>query len=148
SVSGGATVKARLQNQAYQSAQQANLARGANVANYGAKNLLQVGQYAVDLELLDDQEMIDLADPSADEWVAANLKADRVVEFGSAEYFALAEDKELQQVLQGGPNMVFHYQGQVIAVRNDAPQPQSKAPVQQQSLGSQVLSGIWRVLFR
>jgi Ca-activated chloride channel family protein len=148
SVSGGATVKARLQNQAYQSAQQANLARGANVANYGAKNLLQVGQYAVDLELLDDQEMVDLADPSADEWVAANLKADRVVAFGSAEYFALAQDKELQQVLQGGPDMVFHYQGQVIAVRNDAPQPQSKAPVQQQSLGSQVLSRIWRVLSR
>jgi Ca-activated chloride channel family protein len=148
SVSGGATVKARLQNQAYQSAQQANLARGANVANYGAKNLLQVGQYAVDLELLDDQERMDLADPSADEWVAANLKADRVVAFGSDEYFALAQDKELQQVLQGGPDMVFHYQGQVIAVRNDAPQPQSKAPVQQQGLGSQVLSGIWRVLFR
>jgi Ca-activated chloride channel family protein len=150
SVSGGATVKTRLQNQAYQSAQQANLARGANVANYGAKNLLQVGQYAVDLELLDDQEMIDLADQSADEWVAANLKADRVVEFGSTEYFALAKDKELQQVLQGGPNMVFHYQGYIIAVRNDASQPQTKAPVQQrsQSLGSQVLSGIWRVLFR
>jgi Ca-activated chloride channel family protein len=150
SVSGGATVKARLQNQAYQSAQQANLARGANVANYGAKNFVQVSQYAVDLELLDDQEMIDLADQSADEWVAANLKADWVVEFGSAEYFVLAEDKELQQVLQGGPNMVFHYKGQVIAVRNDAPQPQTKAPVQQRSpsLGSQVLSGIWRVLFR
>jgi Ca-activated chloride channel family protein len=150
SVSGGATVKTRLQNQAYQSAQQANLARGANVANYGAKNLLQVGQYAVDLELLDGQEMVDLADQSADEWVAANLKADRVVEFGSAEYFALAEDEELQQVLQGGPNIVFHYQGQVIAVRNDAPQPQTKAPMQQRSpsLGSRVLSGIWRVLSR
>jgi len=150
SVSGGATVKTRLQNQAYQSAQQANLARGANVANYGAKNLLQVGQYAVDLELLDDQEMIDLARQSADEWVAANLKADRVVEFGSAEYFALAKDKELQQVLQGGPNIVFHYQGQVIAVRYDAPQPQTKAPLQQQSLslGSRVLSGIWQMLFR
>jgi len=150
SVSGGATVKARLQNQAYQSAQQANLARGANVSNYGAKNLLQVGQYAVDLELLDDQEMMDLANQSADEWLTANLKADRVVEFGSAEYFALAEDKELQQVLQGGPNMVFHYQGQVIAVHNDAPQPQTKTPVQQQSpsLGSRVLSGVWRALFR
>ena len=149
-VSGGATVKARLQNQAYQSAQQANLARGANVDNHGAKNLLQVGQYAVDLELLDDQEMVDLADPSADEWVAANLKADQVVEFGSTEYFALAKDEELQQVLQGGPNMVFHYQGQVIAVRNDVPQPQSKAPVQQRSpsLGSQVLSGMWQMLFR
>jgi Ca-activated chloride channel family protein len=148
SVSGGATVKARLQNQAYQSAQQANLAQGANVANYGAKNLLQVGQYAVDLELLDDQEMLDLADPSADEWVAANLKADQVVVFGSDEYFALAQDKELQQVLQGGPDMVFRHRGQVIAVRNDAPQPQSKAPAQQQSLGLQVLSGVWRVLSR
>jgi len=150
SVSGGATVKARLQNQAYQSAQQANLARGANVANYGAKNFVQVSQYAVDLELLDDQEMIDLADQSADEWVAANLKADRVVEFGSAEYFALAKDKELQQVLQGGTNMVFHYQGQVIAVRNDAPQPQTKALMQQRSPspGARVLSRIWRVLFR
>jgi Ca-activated chloride channel family protein len=150
SVSGGATVKARLQNQAYQSAQQASLAQGANVANYGAKNLLQVGQYAVDLELLGDQEMIDLADQSADEWVAANLKADWVVEFGSVEYFVLAEDKELQQVLQGGPNMVFHYKGQVIAVRNDAPQPQTKAPVQQRSpsLGSQMLSGLWQMLFR
>jgi Ca-activated chloride channel family protein len=150
SVSGGATVKARLQNQAYQSAQQASLARGANVANHGAKNFVQVSQYAVDLELLDDQEMIDLADQPADEWVAANLKADQVVEFGSAEYFALAEDKELQQVLQAGPNVVFHYQGQIISVRNDAPQLQSKAPVQQRSpsLGSQVLSGIWRVLFR
>jgi hypothetical protein len=139
-----------LQNQAYQGAQQANLARGANVANYGATNLIQVGQYAVDLELLGDQEMIDLAHQSADEWVVANLKADQVVEFGSAEYFALAEDKELQQVLQGGSNMVFHYQGQVIAVRNDAPQPRTKAPVQQQSpsLGSQVLLGIWRMLSR
>ena len=94
--------------------------------------------------------MVDLADPSADEWVAANLKADLVVEFGSAEYFALAKDEELQQVLQGGPNMVFHYQGQVIAVRNDAPQPQTKAPTQQRSpsLGSRVLSGIWSALFR
>ena len=150
SVSGGATVKARLQNQAYQSAQQANLARGANVVTYGAKNLIQISQYAVDLELLGDQEMIDLADQSADEWVAANLKAERVVAFGSEEYFALAEDKELQQVLQAGPNMVFHYQGQVIAVRNDAPQPESRAPVQQQSPipGSRVLLGIWQMLSR
>jgi Ca-activated chloride channel family protein len=150
SVSGGATVKTRLQNQAYQGAQQANLARGANVANHGAKNLIQVGQYAVDLELLGDQEMIGLADQSADDWVVANLKADQVVEFGSDEYFALTQDKELQQVLQGGTDMVFHYQGQVIAVRNNTPPPQSKAPIQQRSpsLGSQVLSGIWRMLSR
>jgi Ca-activated chloride channel family protein len=149
SVSGGATVKARLQNQAYQSAQQANLARGANVANYGAKNFVQVSQYAVDLELLGGQEMVDLTRQSADEWVAANLKAERVVAFGSEEYFALAEDKELQQVLQAGPNVVFHYQGQVIAVHSDELQPQSQAPAQQSpSLGSRGLSGIWQMLSR
>lgn len=108
--SGNATVRARVQNQAYQNAVQANLAIGANVLNLGRKNLVQMERYAVDLELLQD----------AEGQQTDRVKVDRVVRFASPEYFALAKDKTLQQVLQAGPDVIFEHQGEVIAVQSEA----------------------------
>lgn len=122
-VSGRTTIQARVQNQAYQEAGQANLAQGANVTNVGRRSLAQVGVQQVDLSLL--RERKDLNGPITDEWVAGNIQVDRTVEFGSEEYFALAADPEARPFLQSGRNVVFAYQGQVIAVRDpDAPDTQ------------------------
>lgn len=133
--SGRVTIRARVQNQMYQEAAQANLSTGANVANYGRQSLAQVGAQQVDLSLLQGQK--DLDGPIGDEWIEHNVKVDRTVEFGSEAYFALAADPEVRPFLQGGPNVVFAYQGEIIAVHApdyQAPDPGSqdtpiKAPI-------------------
>ncbi len=126
-VSGAATVGARAQNLAYQQATQVGLAAGANVVNVGDKSAAQVGRYAFDLSLVADLGLDSLV--TADEgWLEAN--ADRIVRFASAEYFELAKDAAVNQLLQAGPNVVFEHQGKVIAVQAD-PQPAQQAPAPQ-----------------
>jgi len=110
---GQVTIQARVQNQAYQQADQANLANGANVVNWGRHSLAQVGTQNVDLGLLQGRT---INGPITAEWISANISADRTVEFGSEEYFALAGDPAARPFLQSGSNVVFSYQGQVIAV--------------------------------
>ncbi len=125
--SGQTTIQARVQNQSYQDASQANLASGANVVNSGERSLAQVARQGqahqnVDLSLLQGRNDVD--GPVTDEWIAANIQVDRQVDFGSAEYFALADDPAARQYLQSGNNVLFKYQGTVIQVNDpDAPQP-------------------------
>lgn len=115
-VSGQITVQARVQNQLYQQANQANLASGANVFNYGQRSLAQVANQNVDLSLLRGQNKLDA--PITIEWIERNIEIDRQVTFGSDEYFALAQDPNLRPYLQSGSNVIFAYQGEVIAVQD------------------------------
>jgi Ca-activated chloride channel family protein len=117
SVSGQTTVQARVQNQMYQQAEQANLAYGANVSNIGSRSLAQVGAQQVDLTLL--QELGDLDGPLTEQWLERNVQPDRTVEFGSEEYFRLAADPAVRPYLQSGANTIFAYEGQTIAVRDE-----------------------------
>jgi Ca-activated chloride channel family protein len=121
---GRVTISARVQNQAYQEAAQANLAVGANVTNVGRQSLAQVGAQQVDLTLLRNQQ--DLNGPIGDEWLEQNVQVDRTVEFGSEAYFELAADPEAREFLQSGPNVVFEYQGEVIAVHDPGYEPPDK----------------------
>ncbi len=113
---GQVTIQARVQNQAYQDAAQSNLANGANVVNSGQQSLvqLQTSNQNVDLRLLQGRD--DLNEPISDEWIAKNIRVDRKVDFGSAEYFALAGDAAAREYLQSGSNVIFEYQGVVIQV--------------------------------
>ena len=120
-VSGAATVGARAQNLAYQQATQVGLAAGANVVNVGDKNAAQVGRYAFDLSLVADLGLDSLA-AADEEWLEDNV--DRTVRFASAEYFELAKDAAVNQLLQAGPNVVFEHEGKVIAVQADSPSTQ------------------------
>jgi Ca-activated chloride channel family protein len=131
-VSGRVTIQARVQNQAYQQAEQAAVASGANVSNVGQRNLAQVGAQQIDLSLLRGQKAID--EPISGEWIARHVKVDRTVEFGSEEYFALAADPEARPFLQSGRNVLFAYKGQVIAVQD--PDPQTAAPDGPEALAS------------
>ncbi len=125
--SGAATVGARAQNLAYQQATQVGLAAGANVVNVGDKSAAQVGRYAFDLSLVADLGLDSLA--AADEgWLEEN--ADRIVRFASEEYFELAKDAAVNQLLQAGPNVVFEHEGKVIAVQADVP-PTQQAPARE-----------------
>jgi Ca-activated chloride channel family protein len=112
--SGQTTVQARVQNQMYQEAARADLAAGANVSTYGGQSLAQVGVQQVDLSLLEGR---DLDEPLSARWVASNVEVDRIVDFGSDEYWELAADPEARPFLQSGTNVVFAYGDQVIAVR-------------------------------
>ncbi len=114
--SGRTTIQARVQNQAYQQAAQANLASGANIVHQGQRSLAQVGSQNVDLALLQGQKPP--SGPITVEWISRNVGVDRTVDFGSEEYFALAEDPAARTFLQSGPNVVFTYQGQVISVQD------------------------------
>ena len=126
-VSGAATVGARAQNLAYQQATQVGLAAGANVVNVGDKSAAQVGRYAFDLSLVAGLGLDSLA--AADEgWLEENV--DLIVRFASAEYFELAKDAAVNQLLQAGPNVVFEHEGEVIAVQADAP-PAHQTPAPQ-----------------
>jgi Ca-activated chloride channel family protein len=127
---GRVTVQARVQNQAYQQAARGNLAVGANVGNYGDQSLAQVGAKQVDLTLLRGREELDGA--IDDGWLELNVKVDRTIEFGSEEYFALAEDPEVRPFLQSGSNVVFGYEGEVVAIRDSV--VSKSAPGQDQSI--------------
>jgi Ca-activated chloride channel family protein len=116
-VSGQTTIQARVQNQMYQQASQANLASGANIVNQGQHSLAQVADQQVDLSLLQAQGNVD--GPITAAWLARNVKIDRQVKFGSEEYFALAANPALRPYLQSGPNVLFAFQGKVIAVWDD-----------------------------
>ena len=118
--SGRTTIKARVQNQTYQQATQADLAIGANVYNGGERSLAQVGAQNLDLSLLlernDSGAVVDSA------WIRDNISIDNTITFGSDEYFALARDPEARPYLQSGPNVIFAHQGQVIAIQDELEQ--------------------------
>jgi len=116
--SGFTAVNARMQNQAYQVSVNAHDAVGANVSNQGQRSLAQVGTQNVDLNLLRGQNSEQLNEPITTEWVASKLQVDRNVEFGSDEYFELAQDPAVRPMLQTGRNVVFEYQGQIIWVQD------------------------------
>jgi Ca-activated chloride channel family protein len=118
---GETTVQARVQNQLYQQAAQADLASGANVVNFGGHNLAQVARQNVDLSLL--QAHNNPTGPISAEWIEHNIVVDQVVEFGSDAYFALAQDAAVRPMLQSGTNVIFAYQGQVIAVQDSSGLP-------------------------
>lgn len=125
--SGQISIQARVQNQAYQEADQASLANGTNVANWGRHSLAQVGTQNVDLELLQGRT---IDGPITVEWIAANINADRIVEFASEEYFSLAREPAARPFLQSGSNVVFSYQGKIIAVTDrDYQAPDAGQPV-------------------
>jgi Ca-activated chloride channel family protein len=118
--SGQTTIQARVQNQSYQQAAQANLATGANVVNSGHRNLAQVSTQQIDLTLLQGKR--DPATPLDDAWIADNIEIDRQIDFGSVAYFELADDPEARAFLQAGNNVTFDYRGEVIQVQDpDAP---------------------------
>jgi Ca-activated chloride channel family protein len=110
---GQVTIQARVQNQAYQQAVQANLALGANVHSVGAESVALIGAQQVDLSLLLGH---DPGGPITEAWLARHVQVDRIVEFGSEEYFALAAEPEARAFLQSGRNALFAYQGQIVRV--------------------------------
>lgn len=114
--SGQTTIQARVQNQMYQQAAQADAATGANVFNRGQSSLAQLAKQSIDLGLLKGKA--DARTPIDEAWIAQNIKADRQIAFGSEEYFALAKDPEARQFLQSGVNVTFEHGGEVIAVQD------------------------------
>jgi len=119
---GETTVQARVQNQAYQQAEQADLAIGANVVNSGKYSLAQVGRQNLDLSLL--PEDASSGGPVSQEWIERNIEVDVSVEFGSEEYFKLAEDPDARLFLQSGRNVLFSHGDQVISVQDPEDQGQ------------------------
>jgi Ca-activated chloride channel homolog len=144
---GEITVQARVQNQMYQQAGQANLATGANVTQSGIQNLAQVNRQHIDLNLL--REMAAPGSLVTDEWITDNIQADRVVDFGSEAYFDLAQDAEARAFLQAGSNVLFRYRGEIIQVW-DEHGPESAFELQaldtSSDTGSQRASGHWQPL--
>jgi hypothetical protein len=113
---GRTTIQARVQNQYYQGALQADAAAGANVLNRGRSSLAQLADQTVDLGLLKGKA--DANTPIDDAWIARNIQADRRIAFGSSEYFALAKDPAARAFLQSGVNVIFAHNGEVIAVQD------------------------------
>ncbi len=91
------------------------------MVNYGGHNLAQVASQTVDLSLLQGHK--DLSGPISAEWIERNIKVDRYVAFGSDAYFDLAEDAAARPLLQSGANVIFAYQGQVIAIQDSSGLP-------------------------
>jgi len=125
--SGQTTIRARVQNQAYQQAEQVTMARGANVRHQGAANVAQYLNQQVDLALI--QRTLGENNGSV-----ADLKVDRTVIFGSEGYFELARDADLRPLLQSGTNVLFAHEGQVIQVLDEENPPNANW---QESLASQ-----------
>lgn len=131
-VSGRTTVQARAQNLSYQQTDRASLATGANVINREQRSMAQVSRQYVDLSLVQAQGNID--GPISQAWIAANIKVDREIEFGSEAYFALADDPAARVFLQSGTNVLFNHNGEVVLVYDpEAPvedEPETQAATQ------------------
>jgi Ca-activated chloride channel family protein len=123
-VSGEATVGARVQNLSYQQAMQSNQAAGSNVSNIGDQSVAQVGLYALDLRLIVGRGL-DLEALLQGDWLEENV--DAVIRFGSDEYFELAQDATANQIMQAGPNVVFEFEGRIVAIEEDAASTQDGA---------------------
>jgi Ca-activated chloride channel family protein len=132
-VSGRTTIQARVQNQSYQQTDQASLATGANVINREQRSLAQVAQQYVDLSLVQAQGNMD--EPITGAWIAANIKVDREIEFGSEAYFALADDPAARTFLQSGTSVLFNYNGEVVAVRD--PETEIEVALEPQAVNQQ-----------
>lgn len=149
--SGQTTIRARVQNQAYQDAAQADMARGSNISNVQERSVAQVSNRQLDLSLLQGREDLDAEEAITDAWIEANIQVDRSVTFGSEEYFALAADPEARTAMQAGTNVIFQHGDEVIAIEDPyAPAaetptaPTSDAPAQRSGL----LEQVWGMLLR
>ena len=142
--SGQTTIQARVQNQMYQQTDQANLATGANIINTSQRSLAQVSNQNIDLSLLQAQQTLD--GPITPRWIEDNIKIDRQVTFGSSAYFALADDPVARPYLQSGPNVVFAYYGEVIAVINPENPPQEQAYDPHQNNQPGVISRVYNLI--
>jgi hypothetical protein len=79
-----------------------------------------------------------------DAWVFEN--ADRIIQFGSDAYFELAKDPAANKQLQAGPNVIFEYNGEMIAVQIGSvspPQSQDVLPTQDVSPGKDLSFFSW-----
>ncbi len=133
--SGKTTIQARVQNQMYQETDRAELATGANIINNSERSMAQVFNQNIDLALLLQQQQY-IEGSVTLQWIEDNINVDQEVIFGSKAYFTLADDPAVRPYLQSGANVVFSYQGKVIAVRDlqNPPQEQSYAPQQNQQI--------------
>jgi hypothetical protein len=59
------------------------------------------------------------------DWLEENV--DAVIRFGSDEYFELAQDATANQIMQAGPNVVFEFEGRIVAIEEDAASTQDGA---------------------
>jgi Ca-activated chloride channel family protein len=142
--SGQTAIQARVQNQMYQQTDQANLATGANIINASQRSLAQVSNQNIDLSLLQTQQT---DEPLTLRWLEDNIKIDRHVTFGSAAYFALSDDPEARPYLQSGSNVVFAYNGEVIAVADPENPPQEQqADALPQNEQPGVISGVYNFI--
>jgi len=116
--SGQTTIQARVQNQAYQDAAQANVAQGSNIRNVQERSVAQVSNRQLDLSLLQGRKDLDAEEVITDAWIEANIQVDRSVTFGSEEYFALAADPDARTAMQAGTNVIFQHGEEVIAIED------------------------------
>ena len=142
--SGQISIQARVQNQMYQQTNQANLATGVNIINTGQRSLAQVSNQNIDLSLLQGQQTFD--DPMTPRWIEDNIKVDRQVTFGSSAYFALVDDPVARAYLQSGPNVVFAYKGEVIAVIDPENPPHEQTYDQPKNFQPGIISGVYNFI--
>lgn len=114
--SGRITIQARVQNQAYQEANNANIASGPNTFGYGGNTAARIANKNIDLNILRSKENIN--GPIDDEWILRNIAVDLNIKFGSKEYFALANDSDARLWLQNGTEVIFSYNGKIISVQD------------------------------
>lgn len=148
--SGQTTIRARVQNQAYQDAAQVNVAQGSNISNVQERSVAQVSNRQLDLSLLQGREDLNAEEAITDAWIEANIQVDRSVTFGSEEYFALAADPEARTAMQAGTNVIFQHGDEVIAIEDPSTPaaetptvPASDPPAERSGWFAQMLNLLW-----
>ncbi len=102
--------------QVYVGALQASVSQGANITAQGGKTFVDLHGTQVDMDLLRGVTTIALDNQTADEWITTNVNVTRKLRFGSDEYFELAEDEELAEIMAAGSEAVFSHNGEIIQV--------------------------------
>lgn len=100
----------------YESSDRASISVGANIVVSGGRTFVNIEGTLVEMVLLGDIETIELGNLSAEQWIVENIDIDSFIVFGSEEYFELATDKGLGEILQGGKELVFSHNGEILAI--------------------------------
>ncbi|MEW6069638.1 MAG: VWA domain-containing protein, partial [Candidatus Thermoplasmatota archaeon] len=105
----------------YKSTTRAYITIGGNIITSGSKTFINLDGIFVESTLLGGITAIDLTNQTLEEWLATNILVNRVITFGSEQYFSLLNDEKLAEILSVGKELIFYYKGEIIRITERKP---------------------------
>ncbi len=115
-LTGEASVEASLLIHSYSRSRFAGAGLADNARLVGDRTFVNLDNIHVESTLLPDTQVIELEGQALEEWLNDRIDVDRFVRFASVDYFTLAEDPKVRDILAMGTEVIFTDQNEVIGV--------------------------------